>query len=673
MTSPLPARPSLEWLRKRAKSLLKQLRTTRPDARLADVQLSLAREHGFASWRALVAAIDAPAPLDSEVVARFLQQVGNGEVDEVRQLLAQHRGLVNAVGPHPFWGGNPQALHVAVETGRKPMVDLLLKAGADVNGSNDGYEGWSPLLLSIDRKHVAIERALRKRGARVGVIEALAKGDDRTALKLLALGRRALPRGVPSAGSLLNFARTPKAIDRLLELGVPSNLPDRWGATPIETFSRLGRKGAPLVKHLMARGIAASPAEFARMGDRKQIEKLIKADPAVVRDPQLLRGAVDFRHYALVEWLLAHGADPNARTGGEADATPLHSAAWNGDLRMVKLLLAHGADRQALDRQYNAPPRGWAEAGLQIEDNQKCRAVIDYFEELEGRRRALQDAPVPRKTWKPLMDAAFAGDAKLVRKLLSAGADPNMLSNSTFRHRPLHRAIEHKKTIPKTPGHEEVVRLLLDAGADPRRRALNTSLTAFDLAAQDEVRFLPLLLPRMGALTLFEACAALEESRLLELLRADPKAATAVDVNGWSPLHHLAASGSFTLSPQHLQRQLRMAKGLLAAGADPSATFLYDAVSPISVLYHAAGQHDNPAMVELLLTAGANPMDNEGIFHAADEGHAGALEVFARMVPADQLAEEATRCLATQLKWGRKRAAPWLIAHGADPKVLRNS
>lgn len=56
--TPLPARPSLDWLRKRAKRRLAALRATEPEARLFDIQLSLAREHGFSSWRALKAHVD---------------------------------------------------------------------------------------------------------------------------------------------------------------------------------------------------------------------------------------------------------------------------------------------------------------------------------------------------------------------------------------------------------------------------------------------------------------------------------------------------------------------------------------------------------------------------------------------------------------------------------------
>jgi hypothetical protein len=55
-TTPLPPRPSLEFERKRAKKLLRELRRGDPGARvtLADAQFTIARGYGFASWPRLV-------------------------------------------------------------------------------------------------------------------------------------------------------------------------------------------------------------------------------------------------------------------------------------------------------------------------------------------------------------------------------------------------------------------------------------------------------------------------------------------------------------------------------------------------------------------------------------------------------------------------------------------
>lgn len=54
----LPERPSLDFLRKLAKTRLTELRRTNPDVKLAMAQLEVAREHGFPSWRALKAQLD---------------------------------------------------------------------------------------------------------------------------------------------------------------------------------------------------------------------------------------------------------------------------------------------------------------------------------------------------------------------------------------------------------------------------------------------------------------------------------------------------------------------------------------------------------------------------------------------------------------------------------------
>src|SRR5205814_7409012 len=118
----LPARPNLEHLKKRAKQRLKTMRATMPAAKLADAQLAIAREHGFASWRAMKTAVDlfvaaASPKLRDERAKALLAAVGKGNLDVVRGLLAIDPALVNETGPHPFWGGRPQPLHVAIERG----------------------------------------------------------------------------------------------------------------------------------------------------------------------------------------------------------------------------------------------------------------------------------------------------------------------------------------------------------------------------------------------------------------------------------------------------------------------------------------------------------------------------------------------------------------------------
>ena len=117
----------------------------------------------------------AESPTDPQDLAAqsFLMLVGAGQIDRVTQVLDLAPAMVNVVGPHPFWCGRPQALHLAVEGNRRDMFDLLLSRGANVNGTNDGYDHWSPLMLAIQRKHVDMRDTLLQRGARVGLLEAL--------------------------------------------------------------------------------------------------------------------------------------------------------------------------------------------------------------------------------------------------------------------------------------------------------------------------------------------------------------------------------------------------------------------------------------------------------------------------------------------------------------------
>jgi len=306
-------------------------------------------------------------------MSRFFQLIGAGRVDDVRKILDAAPEMVNAVDAHPFWGGRPQPLHLAIEGGRREMFDLLVERGADVNGRNEEYDHWSPLMLAIQRNRIEMRDALLRRGARVGLVEALMLADDARVDELLPDG---LPAVVPNGGSILAFAKTTHAIDRLLELGASATAKDRWGSTPLDAMSRLGARGAPLVAHMIARGVPAAPVHFARAGDLQAIAAM---DAPVAADASVLMAAVDGGHHELAEWLLAHGANVNARTGAQSYQTPLHSAAWNGDLRMVQILIGAGADPRLLDEQYHATPLGWAETALGVTNNPKCAEVAEYL------------------------------------------------------------------------------------------------------------------------------------------------------------------------------------------------------------------------------------------------------------------------------------------------------
>jgi ankyrin repeat protein len=265
------------------------------------------------------------------------------------------------------------------------------------------------------------------------------------------------------------------------------------------------------------------------------------------------------------------------------------------------------------------------------------------------------------------MDAAFRGDVRQMKVLLAGGADPNVVSTTGHRYRPLHRAIEFKKTHRRGPEHEVVVKLLLTGGADPKLRGGWSRLTALQLAATGEWRVVPILREHFEPLDIFHAAAVAAADRVAALLNKSPELASAKDENGWTALHYCCASAAYQQGPREMAALVHIAQMLIEGGADVSATWVFDPQWPIPPLYHCCGQHDNPAVAEDLFQAGAQPYDNETVYHASDEDHRGALALIERYAKPKPLAEECTKCLLTQLHWGRARGAPWLLAHGADP------
>jgi hypothetical protein len=63
MSRQLPPHPSLEYLKKNAKELLRDIRQRDPDFKLADAQRAIAREYGFSSWSKLKAHVESSTPV----------------------------------------------------------------------------------------------------------------------------------------------------------------------------------------------------------------------------------------------------------------------------------------------------------------------------------------------------------------------------------------------------------------------------------------------------------------------------------------------------------------------------------------------------------------------------------------------------------------------------------
>ncbi|WP_445170752.1 ankyrin repeat domain-containing protein [Mycolicibacterium sp. Dal123E01] len=89
----------------------------------------------------------------------------------------------------------------------------------------------------------------------------------------------------------------------------------------------------------------------------------------------LARHGIDVSHAQLVEQ--SFPSDPDIRDSG--GATPLHHAAWDGDLDLIRRLLDAGADPGLVDFHYGTTPLGWAQHAYQTD-------AAAYLESWQTRR-----------------------------------------------------------------------------------------------------------------------------------------------------------------------------------------------------------------------------------------------------------------------------------------------
>jgi uncharacterized protein len=359
--------------------------------------LLLATINGNAAMieRLIAAGADPNAPLTKSADTALMMAARTGKAEAVKVLL-DHGANVNA---KETWGGTT-ALMWAVSERHSGVVKMLVDHGADVNAksrfvpsaSGRGFEGTTPVSAKPNQ---GIEEFAS--GWLTPLMFAAREDDIESARFLVKAGADVNARGGDGkdALSLALFNGSYDVASLLIDSHASVNQADAQRFTPL----------------------------FWAV-DRRNMETAPNFPWMVTDDP-----------LPLIKKLLEAGADPNAvvnstprarmREGSPriVFATALMRAAFSGDIELVKLLLAHGANPHIIssDRETTLMAacgtgfiNGYNKGRSPAERLEVVKVLIDLGEDVN----AADSYGIT-----PLMAAANLGDIAVVQYLVDKGAD----------------------------------------------------------------------------------------------------------------------------------------------------------------------------------------------------------------------------------------------------------
>lgn len=471
MSSSLPAAPSMEQLRKLARDLhraqhagqreaLARIREHHPQAgdafRLADAQLVVAREHGFASWPRLKAYVErvttygpdlrhaietdleyfddraagllsahqAGVEQATEVLRRHLPQfAGAPTIEDARLAMARQHGFET-------WDAFKRHLESVGEGDEEPFM----RAVRAIQAAED------EVLAALIGRYPGLVAA---RGTNGNSLIGLATGMCRVAIVRLLLDLGADPVSANDRGwTLLHQAAYMNHEDLtrlLLAAGVPTG------------FSGHGDGGTPLVAALFwghreaAELIAAQDLTPGNLRVAAGLGRLDLLDELVGPGGRLAPAAGAHRGF-----YRPHTGFPLWQPSDDRQQILDEALVWackSGRTNVLTALVERGADVDA--DPYRGTPLAWAAANGR-------REVVDWLIDHGAgvNRRSTFGGPRHGEGATALHLAAQNGDASMVRLLLDRGADPS-IEDGVYHSSPLGWA-QHS-------GHDEVGRILEEA------------------------------------------------------------------------------------------------------------------------------------------------------------------------------------------------------------------
>jgi len=448
----LPDRPSLEQLKKQAKSLLHAARVGETSAlqrfqilpaladrslaqlqaaglALHDAQSVIAREHGSKSWNELREHVEERTLSFAAAVDEFVRCATGSAPTRAMRLLTMHPGIAHA------------NMYAELVLGDAASVIARLEKDPEAAGRTGGVQDWEPLLYAC---HTCLHHHAPERAA--GLVE--------IARALLAHGAN------PNAEYHWNWHR---------------ELPRTalWGAlcaTGQLPLARVLLEGGANPTDGVSTHIAAGSGNLAALELLHRFGMHADGIPAGVPPLRYILSWAD--KDIGVRWLLEHGANPNL-AWGEQNEAPLHMAAQRWNVAMVELLVQHGADieqRRADGRTAHtlAELHGNREIAewLLAHGAKSELSSLDHFVAMcargdrAGAAAMLHSVPkirqsLGREHHLMMQVPAERGDARVLEAMLACGFDPNVKDGDGVTA--LHRAA--------MAGHADAARVLLEHGA----------------------------------------------------------------------------------------------------------------------------------------------------------------------------------------------------------------